>query len=824
MATDSPELSRIAAEALDIAKSAGQPPSTAHLLLATFTVPGAADVLLRERGCDEDRVLDELSRARPAETPELFAQALDRARQLADDCASPSAEGLHLLVALARLSRSAASTLLDRLLNLSSLRTTALGYLTGSVPRRRPAQEVRVTSELRSYARPAPVVPRAPAPRTAFPSTSPSPSNSPSSATATPTATPAPNATPTPTPTPTAPFPPISISSAPRDSVPQSSLDPREFPYLCTHGRNLSALAALGQLDPALGREAEVEEVLDILGKRRANNPVLVGEPGVGKTAIVEGLAQRLFELQADRIVVELDVAGLVAGTQLRGSFSERLLGIKEEVRRADGRVVVFIDELHMLIGAGSSGEGPQDAANELKAALARGEFPCVGATTHDEFRRHVQGDPALERRFVPVLVREPTARATVPILRGAAARYEEHHGVRFRADALEAAALLTARYVRDRCLPDKAFAAIDLAGSRARREGRAEVVREDIARAVARMAGLPEERLLQPDGERFLSLERKLQERIVGHGAQLTAIARAVRRNYAGFSAQRPLASFLFVGPSGVGKTETARVLAEELYPASEGGAQPGALVRIDLSEYSEPHSVARLVGAPPGYVGYGEGGQLTEAVRRRPACVVLLDEVEKAHPTVLQLLLQVLDEGQLTDGRGRRIDFSGAVVVLTSNVGAKAFEAGARAVGFGAPERPSTDTVDPEGGAARALEQARAAFPPELWGRLDERLVFAPLARAEVAHIAALLLSDSSRRLWEERQIAFRTGPGLVDHLIAEGGWQVSLGARPMRQTIQRLVESPLADEILAGRVRAGERLVACAGPAGVEFRREE
>jgi ATP-dependent Clp protease ATP-binding subunit ClpC len=433
-----------------------------------------------------------------------------------------------------------------------------------------------------------------------------------------------------------------------------------------------------------------------------------------------------------------------------------------------------------------------------------------------------VQGDPALERRFVPVLVREPTARATVPILRGAAARYEEHHGVRFRADALEAAALLTARYVRDRCLPDKAFAAIDLAGSRARREGRDEVLREDVARAVARMAGLPEERLLQPDGERFLSLERKLQERIVGHGPQLAAIARAVRRNYAGFSAQRPLASFLFVGPSGVGKTETARVLAEELYPASEGGTQPGALVRIDLSEYSEPHSVARLLGAPPGYVGYGEGGQLTEAVRRRPACVVLLDEVEKAHPTVLQLLLQVLDEGQLTDGRGRRIDFSGAVVVLTSNVGAGAFEAGARAVGFGVAQ-PSAQVPATDVGAARALEQARAAFPPELWGRLDERLVFTPLGRHEVARIADLLLSDSSRRLWEERQIAFRIGPGLVDHLIAQGGWQVSLGARPMRQTIQRLVESPLADEILAGRVRTGERLLACAGPAGVEFRRE-
>ena len=841
MATDSAELSRIAAEALDIAKSAGQSPTTAHLLLATFTVPSAADVLLRERGCDEDRVLDELSRTRLAEAPDAFAHALDRARQIADDCGSNAADALHLLVALTRLPRSAAVALLDRLINLGSLRTTALGYLTGAVPRRRLPQEARVgTTERKMYAGPTvPNVSPASSLVTSGRTVADAPGTSaPTRAVATPLPAPARNGE-----TPTEPQPALSVSPlfvesvrtkeavapaapSPSEASQAWALDPRQFPYLVMHGRNLSALAARSQLDPAVGREAEVEEVLDILGKRRANNPLLVGEPGVGKTAIVEGLAQRLVDARAERIVVELDVAGLVAGTQLRGSFSERLLGIKDEVRSADGRIVVFIDELHMIIGAGATGEGPQDAANELKAALARGEFPCVGATTHDEFRRHVQSDPALERRFVPVLVREPSARATVAILQGAAPRYEEHHGVRFRAEALEAAALLTARYVRDRCLPDKAFAAIDLAGSRARREGRPQVTREDVARAVARMAGLPEERLLEPDGERFLGLERRLQERVVGHQAQLSAIARVIRRNYAGFSAQRPLASFLFVGPSGVGKTETARVLAEELYPANEGGAQPGALVRIDLSEYSEPHSVARLVGAPPGYVGYGEGGQLTEAVRRRPACVVLLDEVEKSHPSVLQLLLQVLEEGQLTDGRGRRIDFSGTVVVLTSNVGASAFESGGRAVGFGAAERQQSDDANQASsgahpGTARALEQARAAFPPELWGRFDERLVFAPLGRDEIARIATLLLSDSSRRLWQERQIAFRTGPGLVDHLIAHGGWEASLGARPMRQTIQRLVESPLADEILAGRIRKGAQLVACATPSGVEFR---
>ena len=781
MATDSPELAQIAAEAQDIAKNVGQPAGTVHLLLATFTVPNAADVLLRERGCDEDRVLAELQSPGLQEPPDLFAQAVERARQLADDCGSVQAEGLHLLVALTRLPKSSALALLEKTAApLASLRTTALGYLTGAVPRRK-AAEATAAGPPASTPRAAVVTRPQPQPSrvTTIPPPDPSPPPSP---------------------------PPLSFS------VP-GSLDPKQYPYLSTYARNLTDLAAKDALDPAVGREREIDELLDILGKRRANNPVLVGEPGVGKTAIVEGLAQRL----TDRVLVELDVSGLVAGTQLRGSFSERLIGIKDEVKRAEGRVVVFIDELHMLIGAGSAGEGPQDAANELKAALARGEFPCIGATTHDEFRKHIQGDAALERRFVPVLVREPSPQQAREILEGAKSHYEAHHEVQFSPDALDAAAQLTARYVRDRCLPDKAFAAIDLSGSRVHREGRREVTREDVARAVARMAGLPENRLLQPDGERFLQLEARLGARIVGHEANLATIARTIRRNYAGFSAQRPLASFLFCGPSGVGKTETAKALADELFD--------GALVRIDLSEYAEAHTAARLVGAPPGYVGYGEGGQLTEAVRRKPASVVLLDEVEKAHPAVLQLLLQVLDEGQLTDGRGRRIDFTAAVIALTSNLGAQAFDTSARVMGFGVKDPSLEKTLPPEPAENRkALEQARAAFPPELWARLDERLVYAPLAREEVARIAQLLLDGSSRRLWEERRIAFRSGPGLVDHLIEKGGYQTALGARPMRQVIQRLVESPLADEILAGRVQPGETLVAFAGSSGgVEFRRD-
>src|SRR5438067_3400985 len=794
MPLDSAELSQIAAEAQDIAKSVGQPPRTHHLLLATFTVPGPADVLLRERGCDEDRVLAELTALgkAPEEPSASFADALERARQLALDCGNAQVGGLHLLVALTRLSRSTAAALLERTAGpIATLRTTALGYLTGAIPRRTDAALTAAPTP-----RAAVVTRRAPQPSVPQVRV----------ATLPPTSQPDPRPEPEPAPEPD-----------PARAPGRFALDPREYPFLATYARNLSSLAAEGKLDAAVGRERETDELLDILGKRRANNPVLVGEPGVGKTAIVEGLAQRM--LGNDRLLLELDVSGLVAGTQLRGSFSERLIGIKDEVKRADGRVIVFIDELHMLIGAGAAGEGPQDGANELKAALARGEFPCVGATTHDEFGKHIQGDPALERRFVPVLVREPSPADTARILRAAAPQYEAYHQVRFLPEALEAAAHLSARYVRDRYLPDKAFAAMDLAGSRARREGQSEVSRDDVARAVARMAGLPGERLLQPDGERFLNLEQRLSGRIVGHGLIISAVARAVRRNYAGFAAQRPLASFLFCGPSGVGKTETARALADELFD--------GALVRVDLSEYSEAHSAARLVGAPPGYVGYGEGGLLTEAVRRRPACVVLLDEAEKAHLAVLQLLLQVLDEGQLTDGRGRRIDFSGAAVILTSNLGASAFAGeNQRPMGFAQPvdlaRAEARGPADPAQ-ASRALEQARTAFPPELWGRLDEKLVFAPLARGEVARIAQLLLADSSRRLWEERRIAFRTGPGLVDHLIASGGYQLALGARPMRQVIQRLVESPLADERLAGRVNSGETLLASAGGSGVEFRRE-
>ena len=576
-------------------------------------------------------------------------------------------------------------------------------------------------------------------------------------------------------------------------------LDPRTFPLLTSLGKNLTALAREGKLDPVVGRAREIDEIIDILGKRRTNNPVLLGEPGVGKTAVVEGVAQQLANLKGplgDRMIIELDMATLVAGTQLRGSFSERLNSLKEEVKNA-GKVVVFIDEVHTLMGAGSTGEGPQDAANELKAAMSRGEFPCIGATTHDEYRKHLGNDPALERRFTPVVVNEPSIPDTVYILNGVIGRYEQHHRLKYAPDALQAAASMSAKYISDRFLPDKAISVLDLAGSRCHREGKTLVEPQDVARVIAKIAQLPEERLLMNDSARLLSMESDLRKRVIGHEDVIDRVARVVRRNYAGFSSRRPMGSFLFLGPTGVGKTEMARGLADVVFGSRD------AMIRIDMSEMSEGHGVSRLIGAPAGYVGFGEGGQLTEPVRRKPSSVVVLDEIDKANRDVLLLLLQVLEEGRLTDGKGRHIDFSNTIVILTTNLGAEAFSAKGRSMGFG-----STEPAEVSGEKA-AAESARKSLPPELWNRIDERCAFKPLKEIEVAKIAGLLLTESSKRLHSEKGIAYEATDEVIAHLLKSGGFDPTLGARPMRQTVQRLVEGPLAERILAGDFAQGDRV---------------
>ncbi len=830
---DSSDFAQVMSEGEDIAQSVHQRLTTAHVLLAMFTVENRAQLLLKERGIDEDVLLELLTQA-PSEPEGLIRELRDKAREIAVSCGSTEADCLHALIGMTRVRCSAQDLLFKTGLDLTALRTTALSYFTsGRMPRRLMLQRELPPGVPRSpTGRPvgAPPLPVpsartavvAPPPRVDKPATlkpglsvrdlvddiseeeirelkaielEPQP--------APPVAQPL-VAPPLPSPGP-----------APRSPAAGSkwALDPRAFPMLASLGKNLTALARENKLDPVVGRAREIDEVIDILGKRRTNNPCLVGEPGVGKTAVVEGVAQQLASLKGplgERIIVELDMATLVAGTQLRGSFSERLNLLKDEVKKAEGRVCVFIDEIHTLIGAGSTGDGPQDAANELKAAMSRGEFPCIGATTHDEYRKHVAGDPALERRFTPVTVTEPSIPETVYILNGVVGRYAEHHRLSYAPEALQAAASLSAKYITDRFLPDKAISILDLAGSRCRREGRALVEPADVARVVAKVAHLPEERLLLNDSERLLRLEADLKARVIGHEDVIALLAKVIRRNYAGFASRRPMGSFLFLGPTGVGKTEMARALADVLFGSRD------ALVRLDMSELSEGHGVSRLIGAPAGYVGYGEGGQLTEPVRRKPSSVVVLDEIDKAHREVLLLLLQVLEEGRLTDGKGRHIDFSNTVIILTTNLGAEAFSAKGRAMGFGADAKG-------EPGEAAASSLARKALPPELWNRIDERCAFRPLKELEVAKIAGLILTESSKRLHTEKGIEYVATDDVVAHLLRAGGFDPSLGARPMRQTVQRLVEGPLAERILAGDFEEGDRVRVEVAAGQLQFVRE-
>ncbi len=813
-AIESMELAHVLAEAADIAASVSQKLTSAHQLLAFFTVPNRAEILLRERGVDEDRILATMT-GKPKEPEGIERDLRARAKEIAESVGSEEVDCLHLLIAMSRVRSSVAHQLLAACgLQLPTLRNVALSYFTSRMPRRlKELQPVKVGSAAAPAARRAPARPgsaeeaarSADALRDLDAQLEKAMEELESAAGVDGTANPIPAARP--------PHPDPLPRRAPEEREKRGlhALDPKAFPWLSQLGRNLTELAAAGRLDPLVGREREVDEAIDVLGKRRTNNPLLVGEPGVGKTAIVEGIAQRLLAGPGrERVLVEIDMASVVAGTQLRGSFSEKLLGIKDEVRRAAGRVVVFIDEIHTIMGAGATGDSPQDAANELKSALGRGEFPCIGATTHDEYRQHIEKDPALERRFTPVLVREPSVSDTVTILRGLAPRYAKHHQVEYRPEALEAAATLSARHVTDRFLPDKAVAVLDLAGSRARRAGAAEVVVGDVARVVANMAGIPESRLLASDQERILALDAALAERVMGHRDGIARVARVLKRNFAGFASRRPMGSFLFLGPTGVGKTELARALADALYGSRD------ALVQLDMSECAEQTGVARLVGAAPGYVGYGEGGQLTDAVRRRPSSVVVLDEIEKAHRDVQMLLLQVLEEGRLTDGRGRQVDFSNAVVILTSNLGAaEATRASSGAMGFGAQDRAAPREE-------RVLDAARSALPPELWNRLDERIAFGSLSREDVARVARLLLADSSRRLEGERKIRFTATDEAVGHLLEHGGWDPTLGARPMRGAVQRLVEAPLAERILAGEIGPGDEVLVDVADGTLRFAR--
>jgi len=632
-----------------------------------------------------------------------------------------------------------------------------------------------------------------------------------------------------------------------------------DTPTLDQFGRDLTESARKDELDPVIGRQQEIERVLQVLSRRKKNNPVLIGEPGVGKTAIVEGLAQKIVanEVPAtlkDRRLVMLDLSSTVAGTKYRGQFEERLKTLINEIRESDN-VIIFIDELHTIVGAGGA-EGAIDAANMLKPALARGELQCIGATTLDEYRKHIEKDGALERRFQPIIVDPPSVEETIEILRGLRCRYEEHHAAEITDDAIVAAAKLADRYISDRFLPDKAIDVIDEAGARARLEmsaipievkeleqdldavscekraasenqefekaaelrdkereyrkkletarkdlikskhqRKATVEIDDVAEVVASMTGIPVKKLAQEESEKLLKMEDELRRRVVGQEEALTTVSKAVRRNRAGLrDPKRPIGSFIFLGPTGVGKTELARTLADFLFE------DDNALVRLDMSEYMERFAVSRLVGAPPGYVGYEEGGQLTEKVRRRPYSVVLFDEIEKAHPDVFNILLQVLEDGQLTDSFGRVVDFKNTVIIMTSNVGARDI-AQQRGIGFQKDEGTADVYTQMKGKATEALKRV---FNPEFLNRVDATVVFHPLGVEETRKIVEILLLDVESRV-ADVGVTLKISAESKE-LLVEKGFDPAFGARPLRRAIQRYLEDPLSEEILKGKFSEG------------------
>ncbi len=649
-------------------------------------------------------------------------------------------------------------------------------------------------------------------------------------------------------------------------------------PLLKKYGRDLNKLAREEQMDPVIGRETEIQRVIQILSRRTKNNPVLLGEPGVGKTAIAEGLAQRIVDgtvpyMLQEKKVVSLSMASLVAGAKYRGEFEERLKGVIEEIQRA-GNIIIFIDEMHTLVGAGA-GEGALDAANILKPALSRGEIQIIGATTLAEYKKYLEKDVALSRRFQPIMVEEPTVEDAEKILYGLRSKYEEFHRATIEDEAIAAAVRLSQRYISDRFLPDKAIDLMDEAASRVRmgqvaptaklqelrdklqqlllekeaaitaqdyekaasirdkalqikeelddtrcdwtKKGQSHitVTAEDIAAVTAQWTGIPVRQLAASESARLLKLEKILGNRVIGQAEAVKAVAKAIRRARSGLKdPKRPIGSFLFLGPTGVGKTELARTLAAALFGSEE------AIIRFDMSEYMEKHTVSRMVGAPPGYVGYQEGGQLTDAVRRKPYSIILLDEIEKAHPDVFNILLQVLDDGRLTDGQGRTVDFRNSVIIMTSNAGANLLQKSTGTMGFAVSGKDEWEAAE-QAAEKRVLEAVKHTFKPEFLNRVDEQLVFHPLGRRELSKIVDILLQDVKKRL-QEKDIQLEISPSARGRLV-EAGTDFKFGARPLKRAIQKLVEDEIAEMLLAGKFKAGDTISIRKNGKELEFTRK-
>ena len=644
-----------------------------------------------------------------------------------------------------------------------------------------------------------------------------------------------------------------------RQQAGKDSLD--STPTLKNFGRDLTAMARAGKIDPIIGRDSETERVIQILSRRTKNNPCLIGEPGVGKTAVVEGLAQRIVagnvpENLREKSIVTLDIAGMIAGAKYRGEFEERFKNVMEEVQK-NPNIILFIDEIHTIIGAGAA-EGAVDAANIIKPALARGEMQVIGATTISEYRKHIEKDAALERRFQSVMVGEPTSDEALQILRGLRDKYEAHHKLKISDEALEAAVQLSVRYITDRFLPDKAIDLVDEAASRLRitahtspddlkemekkiqslahdkeeaissqdfeaaarlrdeeqalKASSLTVKATDIADVVTQWTGIPVNRLLEEESEKLLHLDGLLKARVIGQDQAVEAVSKAIRRGRMGLKdPRRPVGSFIFMGPTGIGKTELAKALAEVMFGC------PSAMIRLDMSEYMEKHSVSKLIGSPPGYVGYEEGGQLTEKIRRKPYSVVLFDEIEKAHPDVFNILLQVLEDGVLTDSQGRHVDFRNTILILTSNVGASEMSA-TKALGFtSTPEA----AADEEARRERMMSALKSTFRPEFLNRIDDIIVFNSLRQEDIEAIANLMLKDVEKRI-ADLGITISFDPSVAT-LLAKEGFDPTYGARPLRRAVVRMVEDTFSTEMLEGKIQAGDSILAKAEDGKIVFSKE-